>query len=385
MQPSDELKAPRRSSRVVNMRLIICILTTLCPAVCYISRVNLSLAIVAMVSDSKQAKNLLTTTQVPTTLNSHFDHMDIETPDTAHHQNSPKTFGPKYDWSESQANFLMGSFFWTYVIFQIPAARLAELLGTKWVLATAAIGSSILSLLSPLAASISVETFIAVRLVLGVCQTALYPAAYILYCKWLPPNERSMALPILYAAAYAGSIISSLGTGFLCGVESLGWEYSFYLPGVVCAIWSIVWIFVASNTPRENRFISIKELEFIETNLESATREKELNEKSTDKEISWRKIGSSEPVWALIYAFLGSNWSFTIVLLIVPSYLNYVIGVETSMNGIIMAVIYGVYCVCCPLVGTISTMMVETRSFGLTRLQIRKIFQSIGKNSFLFC
>lgn len=236
------------------------------------------------------------------------------------------TYGPKYDWSQNDAGDVQAAFFWTYVFCQIPAARLAEIVGAKWVMAVAGIGSAVLSLLSPLAADFHLYAFILIRLLMGVCQTAIYPAGYILYTKWLPPMERSQALPILYVGAYIGSIISSTGAGYLCQVEP-GWPLVFYISGAICAVWGVVWILLAASEPRLHKFISIQEIDYIESNMEQTGDE----QNTIRKDPSWKKILTNVPVWAMISTFFSANWSFSIVMLLLPTYLNSILYIPTFM------------------------------------------------------
>lgn len=286
-----------------------------------------------------------------------------------------ESFGPKYDWSPSDRSLIFEAFFWTYVICQIPAARFAETIGAKYILLAATVGSSILSLMAPWAASQHAYAFALIRALMGVCQTALYPACYVLYTRWLPPGERSRALPVLSAAAYMGSIITSTATGFFAECKSLGWEYAFYMPSVVCALWSIVWILIGASEPREHRFISLEEIHYIESRME-LKRSDNLTSAGKKKSPSWAKIFRSQHIWAMMASFLASNWSFTITMLLIPSYLNYILQIPPFKNGIINSIIYILCVISSPIVGAVSTQMVETRAFGMTRLQTRKFFQS---------
>lgn len=478
-----ERDRPKKAS-FVKMRLMITILTTFCPIVCYISRQNLPFAIVSMVQDEEAATATGPERGLASNSDAHQDNvignrrpvpdsllgddlglldglelgsnsrpggsiMDVS---QRHRMNATRdssepasaagprdtcpnptitdesgktttlakavTFGPKYSWSQRDKGFLLGAFFYTYVAFQIPGARLAEQVGAKWILAAASLGSAFLSLLTPWSASVHVHVLSTVRILMGVFQAALYPACYVLYSKWLPPTERSQALPLLMAGAYVGSIIASALTGYFSESEQFGWQYSFYVPGVLCLLWSFVWIWFASNEPHGHKYISIEELHSIEQRMEvrrvassksspvsSSVERLELEDgdnsqqpqatspvtdssgssSSGKKEISWSKLFTSRSIWAMIAAFVASNWSFSIVLLLIPTYLNNILRVSPLENSMINSVIYVIYCVASPLVGPASTMMVETRACGLTRLGVRKLFQGTALLSQSVC
>ncbi len=61
----------------------------------------------------------------------------------------------------------MGSFFYGYVITQLPGGRLAELFGGKWIFGTGVLVTSIFTLLTPIAAKLSIYALIAVRVFEG--------------------------------------------------------------------------------------------------------------------------------------------------------------------------------------------------------------------------
>lgn len=384
-----DIDRPKKAS-FIKVRFLIVLMGTLCPVVCYISRQNLSMAMVAMVKDpdrpieEQHSQNHTLNNLINRTAQSFNIGEDVASTCPSptiigldgKEEIAKKivTYGPKYDWTTSERSLLFETFFWTYVVCQIPAARFAEVVGAKWVLATATIGSSILSLITPWAASQHVYAFALIRALMGICQTALYPAGYVLYTQWLPPAERSQALPALNAGAYVGSIIASTATGFFSEQEAYGWEYAFYMPSVLCAIWSIFWILFGASEPRQHKFISHEEIEYIESRMEV----KNGGSLQQKKSLSWKKLATSPHIWAMVAAFLASNWAFTIILLLLPSYLNYILMIPPFKNGLINSVIYVLFCVSSPIIGAVSTLMVETRVFGLTRLRTRKLFESVA-------
>jgi len=291
-------------------------------------------------------------------------------------QSSIKSYGPKYPWKPEQKQWIFSAFFWTYVVFQIPAARLAERFGPKWILLTAALGTSLLSFASPWAASLHVYALALVRALMGICQAAAYPACFVLYAKWLPPVERSLAIPILAVGAYIGSIITSSLTGYFSEQEQFGWPYAFYTPGVLCAIWFVLWLLFGANEPSQHKSISLEEISYIESKLERSTGAAGLT--GSKLAISWVKLAKSQSIWAMVVGFFASNWSFSVVLMLIPSYLNDILHIPPFKNGLINSTIYALFCIASPIVGSCSTLMIETRAFGLSRLNIRKMFQCVA-------
>lgn len=129
--------------------------------VAYALRVNLSVAIVAMVD-----KNSSST----------FDH---------------------FDWSEQTKSVILSSFFWGYVVTQIPAGQLAQRVGAKVLLLFSLGICSTLAVLTPLFAHIGGDKLvITLRIVQGLSQGFIFPSTHTLLSKWAPVSERGLPVEI---------------------------------------------------------------------------------------------------------------------------------------------------------------------------------------------
>lgn len=76
--------------------------------------------------------------------------------------------GGTLDWTKTLQGTILGSFFWGYLVGQIPAGWLATRFGGKWIFGVTMLISSICTLLTPVLAQASEYALIFVRVVLGV-------------------------------------------------------------------------------------------------------------------------------------------------------------------------------------------------------------------------
>lgn len=227
----------------------------------------------------------------------------------------------KFDWSHAEQGHILGAFFYGYILFQVPGARMAESVGAKWILMAANAGSALISLAFPLSTQLnSIHLLMVLRFVMGCCQSAFFPASYVLFCRWLPEKERAVLLPVMFIGSNMGSISTYIMSSYLI-TSSHGWPSVFYLSGFVCSVVTVLWCVCGSNGPEDNSLITKEELAYIQSNVETSHRKcaaeaQPLNALSlaagekadavkpasceASCEASWSKLLKSVPVWTLI-------------------------------------------------------------------------------------
>lgn len=113
----------------------------------YALRVNLSVAIVSMVRSQ------------PTIAVNSTTSLD-SLPDNP--------IAQQFDWNEKQQGLILGSFFWGYVVTQLPGGRMADMFGSKIVFLMGILIPSVLTIISPLAAKQHYVLFIVLRVLQGL-------------------------------------------------------------------------------------------------------------------------------------------------------------------------------------------------------------------------
>ena len=85
-------------------------------------------------------------------------------------------------------------FFYGYVVTQLPGGRLAEVLGGKWLFGLGVLVTSVLTVLTPLAARTNLILFLVVRVVEGLGEGVTFPAMLAMIARWSAPQERSRSV-----------------------------------------------------------------------------------------------------------------------------------------------------------------------------------------------
>ncbi|KAG9510365.1 putative inorganic phosphate cotransporter [Fragariocoptes setiger] len=409
------------------MRFVIVALTTAAAFAVYVSRINLGIAIIAMVDDEflksggdhspAPAKPMLsnmsssiqglgptpTGTRLNTPPGSQHDYYQQNRP------SSPFVKKYRFQWTQVDQGTIIGAFFYGYLLLQIPGARIAEKIGVRSIIMVSLIGSTLISFLFPIATQLeSIPLLWFLRFIQGLCQSAFFPAGYFLFCCWLPEKERSVAYSVLFIGSNLGSITTYFISGLLIN-SSWGWPLMFYAPGLVCLFMTIMVFLLVANEPRTSKLIDQNELKYIrdrmiKDDLEhnkhkfkfidseqpdemDAQRQQSLHQQINDTkpDVSWKKLLTNAPVWILVMAQYGTEYSNAVSWYEVPSYLNYALNFPISQNGVISGFLQVADVVSSPIMGTLGMYVLHKHFCGMQKIHVRKLFQSVALFGQLLC
>lgn len=97
-------------------------------------------------------------------------------------------------------------------------------------------------------------------------------------------------------------------------------------------IWSIFFALFVYEKPNEDPRISEEELNYIEKSLSEVEPLYENKEKDSYKDVPWKSILSSLPVWSICCAHFARGWTFYLLLTNQPAFLN-AFGFGVTENG----------------------------------------------------
>ena len=157
------------------------------------------------------------------------------------------------------------SFFWGYLVTQVPGGYLAAKFPANRVFGIALLISACLNCLLPAAAKASFLVAMLVRILQGLVEGVTYPACHGIWRHWAPPLERSRLATISFTGSYAGAVLGMPLSGKM--TENLGWESSFYFYGIVGVIWFVFWWFFSHERPATCPTITEEERIYIEESI----------------------------------------------------------------------------------------------------------------------
>jgi ACS family sodium-dependent inorganic phosphate cotransporter len=277
------------------------------------------------------------------------------------------TMQEQFGWSEQTKGLVLSSFFLGYMLFQVPSGWLANRIGGKFVLGFAVVWWSLFTMLTPIAAAMSLPVLLGTRVAMGLGEAAMYPSAYNLFARWVPTSERSRALSLLVSGIPLGTLIGLMSTGWI--IKQWGWQSVFFIFGAVGVVWCVVWFLRAHNRPDQDPHMGVAELSLLTAHAADADVPKE------SVEVPWAFLLKHPAVWALITNHFCSNWVLYMLLAWLPSYFHGALHFDLVKAGLLSAAPWLSMFVFGNLGGMVADRMI-TGGMDLTR--VRKIMQLSG-------
>ncbi|CAH8479660.1 unnamed protein product [Heterobilharzia americana] len=286
-------------------------------------------------------------------LHKHYEH--------THHESGDHVIGlgglmnvttkPDFYWTAGQRGFVDSSFFYGYLITQIPGGVIASKFPANRLFGIAVGGSALLNLLLPGACKVHFGIVMMIRMLQGLVEGTSYPACHGIWRYWAPPLERSRLATIAFCGSYAGAVLGLSLSGLLA--QQMGWQSPFYFYGIIGIMWFFWWWNVTHERPSLHPTIS----------------EAEQNTYSLGK------FFTSLPVYAIIVANFARSWSFYLLITKSPKYFREVFGYNLAETGFLSALPHLVMAVIVPIGGQLADKL---RKNTLSTTAVRKIFNCGG-------
>jgi len=270
----------------------------------------------------------------------------------------------EFGWSESVKGLVLSSFFVGYLVMQVGGGILANRYGGKIVLGVAVIWWSLFTILTPLAAGITLPVLLLVRVLMGVGEGASTPAAFSMFRYWVPASERSRAVAMFSSGAPLGTLLALTTTGWI--VTQFGWPMVFYGFGAIGFVWAIAWYLLVKDDPRKDARVSAAELDLL---TQTGTQE------TQHAPIPWKQFFAERAVWAIFVAAFATNWSLYMLLSWLPSYFATAHGLSVTQAGIYSAAPWLTMFATINIAAWIADGLIKR---GLSITATRKLMQSIG-------
>jgi ACS family hexuronate transporter-like MFS transporter len=172
------------------------------------------------------------------------------------------TLQRELQWSESQYGDVVSWFSLLYAFGFLAAGSWLDRVGVRRGFAAAVVAWSFAAIAS--AAARTTAGFSAARGMLGLAESANFPAAIKTVAEWFPKEERALATGIFNAGTNTGAIVAPLIVPWIA--VTWGWQWAFIITGSFGFAWVAAWLLLY-RSPESDPRASRAELEHIRSEV----------------------------------------------------------------------------------------------------------------------
>lgn len=256
-----------------------------------------------------------------------------------------------FNFTPEQSGYVLGAFFITYTLFQIPGGIMGDKIGPKKVMTFALVWWSVMTIATGLARGFS--HFYLVRVLFGIGEGVHPPCAFKLNSNWFPNRERATANAIFTSANSLGPAVAPPLAVAIIG--TWGWHSIFYIFGLLGFIIIPLWLYAVKNGPEEDNRITQKELDYIKSG------QQETSVDAGDEKVGISSIFKNPNTWLLALAYFTFLCTFYGLMTWLPSYLVKARGFALVKMGIFAGLPFLTLGVAQPIGGWISDKLLNGR------------------------
>lgn len=325
----------------------------------------------------------------------------------------------EFGWESSVQGVILSSFFWGYIILQVPGGWIASSsIGAKPIFGIAVTGTALLTCFIPLVSTGRIDggtpglncrcdegiakgwcfsegvytqdhcesiqqtcssqdgellrryLMIGLRVLTGLFESASYPSMYAMLRYWAPEHEKSTMISITFSGAYLGTLITFPVSSILVEVRALWcWPSVFYIFGSLGILWALPYFCFISNSPEEDRFISPKEEEYILSHRNPV-------ELPVFSQVPWRILLTHKNIIAGFVIHWAANWQLYTFLTFMPIYLDKEIGFDMKKAGFVEMLPYLAIFIVMLSAGIIADRLITKKIF--TAINTRRVMTFIS-------
>lgn len=165
-----------------------------------------------------------------------------------------------YGLTLAEMSVVLSAFYWAYAPANFFSGVLVQKIGPHKGLALAAFTWSLVTLIFPVTlVFLSLAVFM--RVLLGLGESADWPACVQTINNWLPKSEKARASAILLGSSYIGQFLAKPITGWIADLYN--WSAAYYIFGILGVLMSYAWYKLHRNMPEDHWIPNAAEKEYI--------------------------------------------------------------------------------------------------------------------------
>ena len=250
-----------------------------------------------------------------------------------------------------------GIFFLGYILLEIPGSLIVERWSARRWIARIMFSWGLVTI--TMAFIRTPHQFYTVRFLLGLAEAGFFPGVIVYLTHWFIYEDRAKAVANFMAAIPLSYVLGSPISGWLLGVNWMGirgWRWLFIVEGIPALVFGVVTWFYLTDRPREAKWLSPDERDWIARQLEQERQAK----KAAHSYTIWQALCHRD-VLILTAAYFVDNLAGFALSFWMPTMIKRVSGLANFPVALLVAVPYIVAVLAMQLNGWHSDRTAERR------------------------
>ncbi|XP_048520195.1 sialin [Dendroctonus ponderosae] len=216
--------------------------------------------------------------------------------------------GTKYPWDQKTQGFILGAYFYGYLMGSLPGGAVAEWLGPYWTIMTATMFSAILN---------------------SICVWVLVNSFINLRRLGSRLSSSAVSYRPLGAASRENEVCSLFNGKYAWNLFNLGyWWCGFHVMSLQNIAFCVIFGLLTFDSPEQHKWITDEELEFIKKSQEGKVSK-------TKALPPYKSILTSFPFWTLCVLHFGNLWGLYVQITAVPKFMKEYVGFDIKNSGVL--------------------------------------------------
>jgi ACS family tartrate transporter-like MFS transporter len=230
-----------------------------------------------------------------------------------------------------------GLFFIGYLVLEIPGALLVERWSARKWFARILVTWGVISM--AMAAVDSVPQFYLTRFLLGLAEAGFYPGVIVYFTHWFPKRDRGRAMAAMILGVPGSLALGAPVSALLLKLGWFGlkgWQWLFLVEGAPAVALGVLVLFLLPDRPRDARWLTPAERDWLETTLEAERRET----RAVAGEVSVGRVLRHPVVWLLAAGIFATNLGGYSLVFWLPTAVKGLFAADDTTVLVLTGVIY---------------------------------------------